>query len=82
MRTILTVLFMTLATQSNAQNAVYEFSAKTLKLFLVCDGDTSKEKMNVELTRNSMNWKVRVQGLEELLNFVEIAGPELIYEDL
>ena len=53
MRTILTALFMTLATQSNAQNAVYEFSAKTLKLFLVCDGDTSNEKMNVELTRNS-----------------------------
>jgi hypothetical protein len=82
MRSILAALFMTIAMQSSAQTAVYEFSDKTLQLFLICNGDTSNEKMNVELNRNSTNWTVRVQGLEGLLNFVERAGPELIYEDL
>ena len=82
MRSILAALFMTIAMQSVAQTAVYEFSDKTLQLFLICDGDTANEKMSVELNRSSMNWTVRVQGLEELLNFVERAGPELIYEDL
>ena len=37
MRTILAIIFMTLATHASAETAVYEFKDKNMELFLECE---------------------------------------------
>ena len=83
MRLILTLILISFASQTAAQDVVYEFSTPEHELFVECDGDDGEEKSFMILQRNNFEWTVRINGSGvEPLKFNEQPGPELYFEDL
>ena len=80
MRTILAIIFMTLATHASAETAVYEFKDKNMELFLECEEEG--EEFLIALNRTESDWKLRFSGDIKTLSFTEEAGPILYHEDL
>ena len=80
MRTILAIIFVTLATHASAETAVYEFKDKNVELFLAC-GEVGEEHL-IALNRTDSDWKLRYYGENKTLSFTEEAGPILYHEDL
>ena len=83
MRTFLAALLMVLATQAGAAtDAVYEFKDQTRDMYLSCTGDTEDEKQLMLLSRNGLDWKVRIEDVPLTLDFKEMPGPKLFFQDL